>query len=281
MKILTTLFAGLALLSPLAAQDADCCKAKVSLGEPACCAVEAVSDPAAEIQAGLVALLKKSWESDFVVAGSQDSPMADGGKATFDVKGHVTYQDLLPLRLNVEFNMSDPMQGEMSGSAVIVLNGGIFHAELNLPPEMKAGLPFEIVKIDLSVLPDFEELSSPDAIMAMLEETGALAFSAEDAPKEIEGKEGTRTFSMGDENDGATAVFSAKTWFPISFTAAAKEESQTLKLTVSNSKMVEAFDKGTFDYTPPEGKMVQDMTAMIQMAAMQQGPDMGEEELDF
>ena len=285
MKMITTLFAGMLLLSPLAAQDADCCKAKVAQGETPCCTQDAGADAcapiASEIQTGLVALLGKSWESDFSVSGSQNSPMSEE-KMIFGVKGHIVYQDLLHFRLDVTFNMNDPMQGDVAGSAILVLNGSILHAEFDLPPEMKAGMASDIVKLDLSVLPDFAELSTPEAIMAKLQETDTFSFDSVDGGiKETKGAEGTRSYSMGNETEGGKAVFSAKTWFPVSITGFSKEEGQDMSFSMSNSKMVEAFDKGTFDYTPPEGKMVQDMTVMIQMATMQQGVDMGEEELDF
>ena len=88
-------------------------------------------------------------------------------------------------------------------------------------------------------------------------------------------------FTIAPDSPDITVAFGKDHWLPTSIKVDAGEDG-FMEIAMGNIRFTEAFPEDAFAYSPPDGAMVQDMTPMLQMMAMQMGeqPD-DEDELEF
>ncbi len=265
---------------------------------------EVARTPAQEIAAGIAGLQNKYFEFDLSVKGDLEEAGFQGAT------GHVVWAGTR--HFSIEFSSTAVTDlGEEEESFKAIANGtdiylesaeGIIKLNLDALTELSPQLMAQITEEGLSVGaeeegPDFEtvlaEALSKVTIKAIPSPAGSSDRRYTVVPEPVveveataDGPEGNvgevkETEIPGFTGPDITVAFGKDHWLPTSIKVDAGEDG-FMEIAMGNIRFTEAFPEDAFAYSPPDGAMVQDMTPMLQMMAMQMGeqPD-DEDELEF
>jgi hypothetical protein len=212
------------------------------------------------------------------------------------VDGKVAFGDSKHFALNVNIAMKE---GETSQNAKIrlVADGTWLYYHVDSPELPAEAAAMAIGKVKLSVFDQIAQGAMAQSPLPILDEKGNINASTIDKALSQAGLKITRddekgivNLSMDVPGEGETpgkmvVTLNGKNYLPKSIKVNAGE-GQGMTATFSNGKVLKEmkeFGEGAWKFTVPEGTIINDMTAMLQMAMAQMMPQGGgdEEELEF
>ena len=282
--LILTFFGGLIATAPLTAQECTSCPGC----ESATVATTASQDEPTALAKGLAALAKKPFKFDMKMS-IQDGE--SGG--TFD--GNVAFGDSKHFAMKINIAMK---QGETSQNAKLrlVADGTWLYYHVDSPEIPAEAAAMSIGKVKLSVFDEIAKGAMAMSPMPILDEKGNVSAATIDKALAQSGlkisrddEKGIVALSMdvpgeGEEMGKMVISLDGKNYLPKSIKMNAGEN-QNMTATFSNAKVlkdVKEFGENAWKFEVPEGTIVNDMTAMMQMMMSQMVPAGGaEEELEF
>jgi hypothetical protein len=284
--LILTLAGGFVLTATTTAQECSDCKASC---DSATVATTVSQDEPTALAKGLAALAKKPFSFDMKMSIKDGE---NGGT----VDGKVAFGDSKHFALNINVAMKE---GETVKNAKVrlVADGTWLYYHLDSPEVPAEMAAMSIGKVKLSVFDQFAQVSMAQSPLPILDEKGNINPSTIDKALAQAGLKITRddengvvNLSMDVPGEGETpgkmvVTLSGKNYLPKSIKVNAGE-GQGMTATFSNGKVlkeIKEFGEGAWNFTVPEGTIINDMTAMLQMAMAQMMPQGGgdEEELEF
>lgn len=284
--LILTLAGGFVLTATTSAQECSGCKSSC---DSATVATTVSQDEPSALAKGLAALAKKPFSFDMKMSIKDGE---NGGT----VDGKVAFGDSKHFALNVNIAMKE---GETSQNAKIrlVADGTWLYYHVDSPDFPAEMASMSIGKVKLSVFDQIAQGAMAQSPLPILDEKGNVNPSTIDKALAQAGLKITRddekgivNLSMDVPSDSETpgkmvVTLNGKNYLPKSVKVNAGE-GQGMTATFSNGKVLKElkeFGEGAWKFTVPEGTIINDMTAMLQMAMAQMMPPAGgdEEELEF
>ena len=257
--LILTLFGGLVATAPLTAQECSSCPGC----ESATVATTASQDEPSALAKGLAALAKKPFKFDMKMSIKDGE---NGGT----IDGNVAFGDSKHFAMKINIAMKE---GETSQNAKLrlVADGTWLYYHVASPEIPAEAAAMSIGKVKLSVFDEIAKGAMAMSPMPILDEKGFVSLSM-DVP------------GAGEEMGKMVISLDGKNYLPKSINMNAGEN-QNMTATFSNAKVlkdVKEFGENAWKFEVPEGTIVNDMTAMMQMMMSQMVPAGGaEEELEF
>jgi hypothetical protein len=282
--LILTLAGGFVATAPLTAQECASCPSC----ESATVATTASQDEPSALAKGLAALAKKPFKFDMNMSIKDGE---EGG--TLD--GTIAFGDAKHFAMKVNVAMK---AGEESQNAKIrlVADGTWLYYHIDsdqLPAEAQA---MALGKVKLAVFDQMTQGLMSMSPMPVMDDKGNISAATIDKALAQSGLKITRddekgivSMAMevpgeGEEMGKLTIALDGKSYLPKSINMNAGEN-QNMKASFSNAKVlkdIKEFGENAWKFEVPEGTIVNDMTAMLQMAMAQMMPQGGsEEELEF
>jgi len=284
--LILTLAGGFVLTATTTAQECSGCKSSC---DSATVATTVSQDEPSALAKGLAALAKKPFSFDMKMSIKDGE---NGGT----VDGKVAFGDSKHFAMNINVAMKE---GETSQNAKIrlVADGTWLYYHLDSPEFPDEMAAMSIGKVKLSVFDQMAQGAMAQSPLPILDEKGNINASTIDKALSQAGLKITRddekgivNLSMDVPSDGETpgkmtVTLNGKNYLPKSVKVTAGE-GQGMTATFSNGKVLKEmkeFGEGAWKFTVPEGTIINDMTAMLQMAMAQMMPQGGgeEDELEF
>jgi len=284
--LILTLAGGFVLTATTTAQECSGCKSSC---DSATVATTVSQDEPSALAKGLAALAKKPFSFDMKMSIKDGE---NGGT----VDGKVAFGDSKHFAMNINVAMKE---GETSQNAKIrlVADGTWLYYHLDSPEFPDEMAAMSIGKVKLSVFDQMAQGAMAQSPLPILDEKGNINASTIDKALSQAGLKITRddekgivNLSMDVPSDGETpgkmtVTLNGKNYLPKSVKVTAGE-GQGMTATYSNGKVLKEmkeFGEGAWKFTVPEGTIINDMTAMLQMAMAQMMPQGGgeEDELEF
>jgi hypothetical protein len=284
--LILTLAGGFVLTATTTAQECDGCKSSC---DSATVATTVSQDEPSALAKGLAALAKKPFSFDMKMSIKDGE---NGGT----VDGKVAFGDSKHFALNINVAMKE---GETSQNAKIrlVADGTWLYYHVDSPELPAEAAAMAIGKVKLSVFDQIAQGAMAQSPLPILDEKGNINASTIDKALSQAGLKITRddekgivNLSMDVPGEGETpgkmvVTLNGKNYLPKSIKMNAGE-GQGMTATFSNGKVlkeIKEFGEGAWKFTVPEGTIINDMTAMLQMAMAQMMPQGGgdEDELEF
>jgi hypothetical protein len=284
--LILTLAGGFVLTATTTAQECSGCKSSC---DSATVATTVSQDEPSALAKGLAALAKKPFSFDMKMSIKDGE---NGGT----VDGKVAFGDSKHFALNVNIAMKE---GETSQNAKIrlVADGTWLYYHVDSPELPAEAAAMAIGKVKLSVFDQIAQGAMAQSPLPILDEKGNINASTIDKALSQAGLKITRddekgivNLSMDVPGEGETpgkmvVTLNGKNYLPKSIKVNAGE-GQGMTATFSNGKVLKEmkeFGEGAWKFTVPEGTIINDMTAMLQMAMAQMMPQGGgeEDELEF
>ncbi|MCH2100386.1 MAG: hypothetical protein MK209_00465 [Planctomycetes bacterium] len=284
-----TFFGGLVAAAPLTAQECTSCPGC----ESATVATTAAQDEPSALAKGLAALAKKPFSFDMTMSYAE-------GENGADINGSMAFGDSKHFSMKVNIAMKE---GETSQSAKLrlVADGTwlYYHVDTpELPAEMAA---MAIGKVKLATFDELTQGIMSMSPMPVLDEKGSVSAATIDQVLAQSGltisrdEKGSVNLSMdlpdqGPEGSAGKMLITldGKNYMPQSLNVTGFNEEgevDSMTMTFSNTKVlkdIKEFGENAWKFEVPEGTIINDMTAMLNMAAMQMMPVGGaEDELEF
>lgn len=282
--LILTFFGGLIATAPLTAQECTSCPGC----ESATVATTASQDEPTALAKGLAALAKKPFKFDMKMS-IQD------GESGGTIDGNVAFGDSKHFAMKINIAMK---QGETSQNAKLrlVADGTWLYYHVDSPEIPAEAAAMSIGKVKLSVFDEIAQGAMAMSPMPILDEKGNVSAATIDKALAQSGlkisrddEKGIVALSMdvpgeGEEMGKMVISLDGKNYLPQSIKMNAGEN-QNMTVTFSNAKVlkdVKEFGENAWKFEVPEGTIVNDMTAMMQMMMAQMVPAGGaEEELEF
>ena len=282
--LILTLFGGLVATAPLTAQECTSCPGC----ESATVATTATQDEPTALAKGLAALAKKPFKFDMKMS-IQDGE--NGGT----IDGNVAFGDSKHFAMKINLAMKE---GETSQNAKLrlVADGTWLYYHVDSPEIPAEAAAMSIGKVKLSVFDEIAKGAMAMSPMPVLDEKGSVSAATIDKALAQAGlkisrddEKGLVSLSMDVPGAGAemgkmVISLDGKNYLPKSINMNAGEN-QNMTATFSNAKVLKdlkEFGENAWKFEVPEGTIVNDMTAMMQMMMSQMVPAGGfEEELEF
>lgn len=282
--LILTLFGGLVATAPLTAQECSSCPGC----ESATVATTASQDEPSALAKGLAALAKKPFKFDMKMSIKDGE---NGGT----IDGNVAFGDSKHFAMKINIAMKE---GETSQNANLrlVADGTWLYYHVDSPEIPAEAAAMSIGKVKLSVFDEIAKGAMAMSPMPILDEKGNVSAATIDKALAQSGlkisrddEKGLVSLSMdvpgaGEEMGKMVISLDGKNYLPKSINMNAGE-SQNMTATFSNAKVlkdVKEFGENAWKFEVPEGTIVNDMTAMMQMMMSQMVPAGGaEEELEF
>ena len=282
--LILTLFGGLVATAPLTAQECTSCPGC----ESATVATTATQDEPTALAKGLAALAKKPFKFDMKMS-IQDGE--NGGT----IDGNVAFGDSKHFGMKINLAMKE---GETSQNAKLrlVADGTWLYYHVDSPEIPAEAAAMSIGKVKLSVFDEIAKGAMAMSPMPVLDEKGSVSAATIDKALAQSGlkisrddEKGLVSLSMDVPGAGAemgkmVISLDGKNYLPKSINMNAGEN-QNMTATFSNAKVLKdlkEFGENAWKFEVPEGTIVNDMTAMMQMMMSQMVPAGGfEEELEF
>lgn len=282
--LILTLFGGLVATAPLTAQECTSCPGC----ESATVATTATQDEPTALAKGLAALAKKPFKFDMKMS-IQDGE--NGGT----IDGNVAFGDSKHFAMKINLAMKE---GETSQNAKLrlVADGTWLYYHVDSPEIPAEAAAMSIGKVKLSVFDEIAKGAMAMSPMPVLDEKGSVSAATIDKALAQSGlkisrddEKGLVSLSMDVPGAGAemgkmVISLDGKNYLPKSINMNAGEN-QNMTATFSNAKVLKdlkEFGENAWKFEVPEGTIVNDMTAMMQMMMSQMVPAGGfEEELEF
>ncbi len=241
-----------------------------------------VQNPALEeVLANVPKLMNKHWQT------TMNIDVQEGEEAGPKVKVGVKFMDKNHFALDLNLDIPDEFEAQKMEFHVIADGTYLYLNSPNMA-EVSGGMAQGPVKVELATIWKMVELSTPSGAMKEGEmNTDALAGMVREAAsqftfKEEGSTEANKRYIMSNEDVSGHIVFAKDTWLPRSMEMSGPNGEGSMKMSSSDSKIVESFPEGTFAFTPAEGVTVMDLTPMLQMQLNQMGGGAEEEEdLEF
>lgn len=284
--LILTLAGGFVLTATTTAQE---CSGGKSSCDSATVATTVSQDEPSALAKGIAALAKKPFSFDMKMSIKDGE---NGGT----IDGKVAFGDSKHFALNVNVAMKE---GETSQNAKIrlVADGTWLYYHVDSPDFPAEMASMSIGKVKLSVFDQIAQGAMAQSPLPILDEKGNINPSTIDKALAQAGLKITRddekgivNLSMDVPGEGETpgkmvVTLNGKNYLPKSVKVNAGE-GQGMTATFSNGKVLKElkeFGEGAWKFTVPEGTVINDMTAMLQMAMAQMMPPAGgdEEELEF
>jgi len=279
-NLILTLAGGLAFVAPLTAQECSGCKSSC---DSATVATTVSQDEPSAVAKGLASLAKKPFKFDFNVN------LKDGENAG-TVGGSVAFGDNKHFAMNMKFAMTQ-FGESVNGKVRLVADGTWLYYHLDAP-EVPA--EFALGKVQLSAFNELVGMGMAQSPLPVLDDKGNLNAGSIDQALSMAGIKIARDAENGIVNLSMTApegeegsmnmVLDGKSYLPRSMKMV-QGESETVEVKFSNASLLKdlaAFGEKAWAFEVPEGTIINDMTAMLNMAKMQMAPAAGgEEELEF
>lgn len=289
--LILTLAGGLVVTAPLTAQECGGCKSSC---DSATVATTVSQDEPSALAKGLAALAKKPFKFDMKMS------IADGpGSGTID--GSVAFGDSKHFALNLNIAMKE---GETSQNAKLrlVADGTWLYYHVDSPEIPAEAAAMSLGKVKLSVIDEMAKGAMAMSPMPILDEKGSVSAATIDKALAQSGLKISRDDEKGivslsmeipDVANGEAGkmmiMLDGKNYLPksIKMDAGKNEEGvqEGMTATFSNAKVlkdIKEFGENAWKFEVPEGTIVNDMTAMMQMMMSQMIPAGGaEEELEF
>lgn len=245
-------------------------------------ATPVVQNPALEeVLANVPKLMNKHWQTTMNIA------IQEGEEAGPKVKVGVKFMDRNHFALDLNLDIPDEFEAQKMEFHVIADGTYLYLNSPNMA-EVSGGMAQGPVKVELATIWKMVEMSTPSGAMKEGEvNTDALANMVREAASQLTFKEdgsteGLKRYAISAEDVTGHIAFSADTWLPRAMEMSGPNGEGSMKMTATDSKLVESFPEGTFAFTPAEGVTVMDLTPMLQMQLNQMGGGMEEEEdLEF
>ena len=282
--LILTLFGGLVATAPLTAQECSSCPGC----ESATVATTASQDEPSALAKGLAALAKKPFKFDMKMSIKDGE---NGGT----IDGNVAFGDSKHFAMKINIAMKE---GETSQNANLrlVADGTWLYYHVDSPEIPAEAAAMSIGKVKLSVFDEIAKGAMAMSPMPILDEKGNVSAATIDKALAQSGlkisrddEKGLVSLSMdvpgaGEEMGKMVISLDGKNYLPKSINMNAGE-SQNMTATFSNAKVlkdVKEFGENAWKFEVPEGTIVNDMTAMMQMMMSQMVPAGGAEaELEF
>ena len=282
--LILTLFGGLVATAPLTAQECSSCPGC----ESATVATTASQDEPSALAKGLAALAKKPFKFDMKMSIKDGE---NGGT----IDGNVAFGDSKHFAMKINIAMKE---GETSQNAKLrlVADGTWLYYHVDSPEIPAEAAAMSIGKVKLSVFDEIAKGAMSMSPMPVLDEKGNVSAATIDKVLAQSGlkisrddEKGLVSLSMdvpgaGEEMGKMVISLDGKNYLPKSINMNAGEN-QNMTATFSNAKVlkdVKEFGENAWKFEVPEGTIVNDMTAMMQMMMSQMVPAGGaEEELEF
>lgn len=288
--LILTLAGGFVLTATTTAQECSGCKSSC---DSATVATTVSQDEPTALAKGLAALAKKPFSFDMKMSIKDGE---NGGT----IDGKVAFGDSKHFALNFNIAMKSNEGAEpVSQNAKIrlVADGTWLYYHVDSPEVPAEMAAMAIGKVKLSVFDQIAQGAMAQSPLPILDEKGNVNPSTIDKALAQAGLTITRDDEKGvvnlsmdvpgaAETPGKMVVtLDGKNYLPKSVKMNAGE-GQGMTATFSNGKVLKEmkeFGEGAWKFTVPEGTIINDMTAMLQMGMAQMMPQGGgdEEELEF
>lgn len=283
--LILTFFGGLVATAPLTAQECSSCPGC----ESATVATTASQDEPSALAKGLAALAKKPFAFDMKMS-IQDGE--NGGT----IDGNVAFGDSkhFAMKINLAMKDDDVVQ---NAKVRLVADGTWLYYHIDSPEIPAEAAAMSIGKVKLSVFDEIAMGAMAMSPMPVLDEKGSVSAATIDTVLAQSGlkisrddEKGSVSLSMdlpgeGEEMGKMVILLDGKNYLPKSVNMNGAGENQNMTMTFSNAKVlkdVKEFGENAWKFEVPEGTIVNDMTAMMQMMMTQMVPAGGfEEELEF
>ena len=289
--LILTLAGGLVVTAPLTAQECSGCKSSC---DSATVATTASQDEPSALAKGLAALAKKPFKFDMKMS------IADGpGSGTID--GTVAFGDSKHFAMKLNIAMKE---GETTNNAKVrlVADGTWLYYNIDSPDIPAEAAAMSLGKVQLSMFDQLAKGAMSMSPMPILDEKGNVSAATIDKALAQSGMKISRDDEKGIVNlsmevPGAAngeagkmaIILDGKNYLPKTIKMDAGKNAEGVQegmtVTFSNAKVlkdIKEFGEGAWKFEVPEGTIVNDMTAMLQMMMAQMMPAGGdEEELEF
>lgn len=289
--LILTLAGGLVVTAPLTAQECGGCKSSC---DSATVATTVSQDEPSALAKGLAALAKKPFKFDMKMS------IADGpGSGTID--GSVAFGDSKHFAMKLNIAMKE---GETTQNAKLrlVADGTWLYYHVDSPEIPAEAAAMSLGKVKLSVFDEIAKGAMAMSPMPILDEKGNVSAATIDKALAQSGlkisrddEKGTVSLSMeipdvaNGEAGKMMIMLDGKNYLPKSIKMDAGKNAEGVQegmtATFSNAKIlkdIKEFGENAWKFEVPEGTIVNDMTAMMQMMMSQMIPAGGaEEELEF